>query len=467
MSEPRIRRAWSATGVRARATLVSVMVVGTVLLLGLFVLADRTESRLKDSIVAATETRVIDVAALAAAGGLGEDVVTLSSNQLIQVIEQGRVVAASPGLQGVAPLAVIDVAPGITERIEVAEAVFEAVEEQVPFVEDESPYVVIAGGFASPDGPGVVLVASSLSPAEAAVNALRPLLWIGFPITLAAVGATVWFLTGWALHPVEAMRKEADAISAAALSRRLPVPESQDEVRRLADTLNRMLDRLEGASVSQRQFVSDASHELKTPLATMRTMIEVAEHDPDFDGWPDLLAGLKREDERIEALVTDLLTLARYDEGAAGGTRQEVDVDQVLGRVAVRTARTAPEVVVDGSGILPARVLGNAAALERLFWNLSLNAARYGSSRVTLSSRVTGRSVTVRVVDDGPGIAPGDHERVFERFVRLDDGRGRDAGGTGLGLAVARAVARSHGGDVRIVHSTPGTTIEVELPALR
>lgn len=467
MSEQRLRRAWSATGVRARATLVSVLVVGAVLLLGLFVLADRTETRLKDSIVSATETRAIDVAALAAAGGLGADVVTLSSNQLIQVIEHGQVVAASPGLQGVAPLTAVDVAPAITERIEVAEAVFEAVEEQAHFIEDESPYVVIAGGYQSPDGRGVVLVASSLSPAEAAVNALRPLLWIGFPITLAAVGATVWFLTGWALHPVEAMREEADAISAAALSRRLPVPESQDEVRRLADTLNRMLDRLEAASISQRQFVSDASHELKTPLATMRTMIEVAEADPDFDGWSDLLAGLKREDERIEGLVSNLLTLTRYDEGAIGESRAQVDIDQVLGRVADRTARVAPEVAVDSSGIEPARVLGNAAALERLFWNLSLNAARYGYSRVTLSCHASGGTATVRVADDGPGIAPADHERVFERFVRLDEARGRHDGGTGLGLSVARAVARSHGGDVQIVDSISGTTIEVKLPSLR
>ena len=467
MSEQRWRRAWSASGVRARATLVSVAVVGAVLLLGLFVLADRTESRLKDSIVSATETRAIDVAALAAAGGLGEDVATLSSNQLIQVIEQRRVVAASPGLEGIAPLSGIDVAPGMTERIEVAEAVFDAVEEQAQFIEDESPYVVIAAGYESPNGPGVVLVASSLSPAEAAVNALRPLLWIGFPITLAAVGATVWLLTGWALHPVEAMREEADAISAAALSRRLPVPESKDEVRRLADTLNRMLDRLEAASISQRQFVSDASHELKTPLATMRTMIEVAEDDPDFAAWPDLLAGLKREDERIDGLVSDLLTLARYDEGAVGGSRQEVDLDQVLGRVADRTARAAPDVAVDTSGIEPARVLGNAAALERLFWNLSLNAALYSDSRVELSCYQVGEIVVVQVADDGPGIAPADRERVFERFVRLDESRGRNEGGTGLGLPVARAVARSHGGDVRVVDSSRGTTIEVRLPSRR
>ena len=127
--------------------------------------------------------------------------VTLSANQLIQVIEDGIVIAASPGLDAVPPVAIVDVRPGVTEEIDIAEAVFEAIEAQSRFIEDESPYVVLARGYASETGSGVVLVASSLSPAEAAGNALRALLWIGFPLALAAVGLTVWFLTGWASAP--------------------------------------------------------------------------------------------------------------------------------------------------------------------------------------------------------------------------------------------------------------------------
>jgi signal transduction histidine kinase len=443
---------------------VSVVVVGAMFLIGVLVIGDQAENRLEASILSATETRALDVASLAEAEALDEAVVTLSANQLIQVVEDGVVVAASPGLERMPPVAVVDVPPGVTEEIDVPEAVFEAIEEQSRFIEDESPYVVLARGY----GSGVVLVASSLSPAEAAGNALRALLWIGFPVALGAVGLTVWLLTGWALRPVEAMRNEADTISASALSRRLPVPESEDEVRRLADTLNRMLDRLESASIRQRQFVSDASHELKTPLATMRTMIEVAESDTDFTDWPGLLADLKREDERIEALVADLLTLARFDEGAVAAVRHDVDLDQVLGRVAERTARLAPEVELDVSGIEPARVRGDAAALERLFWNLSLNAVRYGNARIEFSCRVMPSGpVVARVLDDGPGIDPADRERVFERFVRLDESRGRHEGGTGLGLAVARAIARSHGGDVRVGESRSGALVEVELPDSR
>jgi signal transduction histidine kinase len=447
---------------------VSVVVVGAVFLVGLLVLGDQAENRLEASISSATETRALDVAGLAEADALRGAVVTLSANQLIQVVENGAVIAASPGLEGVPPLAVVEVGPGVTKEIEVGEAVFEAIEEKSRFVEDESPYLVLARGYTSGARSGVVLVASSLSPAEAAGNALRTLLWIGFPVALGAVGVTVWFLTGWALHPVEAMRDEADAISDSALSLRLPVPESKDEVRRLADTLNRMLDRLEAASIRQRRFVSDASHELKTPLATMRTMIEVAGSDPEFADWPGLLADLKREDERIESLVADLLTLARLDEGAVAELQEEVDLDQVLGRVAERTARVAPDIAVETSGIEPARVHGDSVSLERLFWNLSLNAARYGNSKVELSCRLLPDGMVVaRVLDDGPGIAPADRERVFERFVRLDESRGRHEGGTGLGLAVARAIARSHGGDVRVGDSGEGALLEVELPRSR
>ena len=466
MAERGLLHLWRAAGVRVRTTAVSVLVVGLVLIVGLWLLAAQTRGRLEDSISTATRTRALDVAAIAQAGALEADIVTLSANQLIQVVAGGKVIAASPGLQGVAPIADPDVPPGRTVEIQVAESVFDEVERQSRFIEDESPYLVVAGGFSSGNGPGVVLVASSLAPAEAAVNALEPLLWIGYPITLAAVGVTVWVLTGWALRPVDAMREQADAISAAALASRLPVPASRDEIRRLADTLNRMLERLESASLRQRRFVADASHELKTPLAAMRTMLEVAGHDPDFEDWPVLLASLTGEGERMEALVSDLLALARFEEGGPPHSQDEVDLDQVLGRVAERTRRSFPGVTVDTSGITPARVRGDAGAVERLLWNLASNAGRYGRSRVAFACEASDRAVLTRVIDDGPGVPEAERERVFERFVRLDEARDRVGGGTGLGLAVARAIARSHGGEVRITDG-PGTTVEVSLPVVR
>ena len=183
-------------------------------------------------------------------------------------------------------------------------------------------------------------MAASLEPAQEAVNALTPLLLVGLPIVLAVVGLVVWSLTGRALRPVEAMREEAEDITAAEFERRLPVPDSQDEVHRLALTLNDMLDRLELAAVQQRRFVADASHELKSPVAAMRTMLEVAARTPDFDDWDLLIADLTREDRRMERLVGDLLILARSDEGALALRRVEVDLDQVIGSEADAVAAT-------------------------------------------------------------------------------------------------------------------------------
>lgn len=440
------------------------VVVGIVLAVGFVLLADRTKARLEDSIVSAAETRALDVAALAEAGGLPDMILSSSAEQHVQVVEDGTVVAGTFALDELPPITDLELAPGAEIVLDLPESVFEEIEESTGLIEDEGPYVVAGRGYRGPGGDGTVLVASSIDAAATAVNALQPLLWVGWPVTVAAVGATVWFLTGWALRPVEAMVEEAEEISAAELDRRLPVPRASDEVQHLATTLNQMLGRLEAATDRQRQFVSDASHELKTPLATLRTMLEVAADDPDFSEWGSLLAGLRRENERMDSLVADLLTLARFDERAPMSTREDVDLDQVIGRVSEQTARLFPSVEVDTTGIEAVRVAGDGRALERLFTNLGANAARHATATVGFSCRAEDGLVRAWVSDDGPGIPVADRERVFDRFVRLDEARDRPVGGTGLGLAVARAIARSHGGDVRVVDSPRGATIEVELP---
>lgn len=455
---------WRSAGVRARTTAVAVVVVGIVLAGGFVLLADQTRMRLEDSIIDAAQTRALDVAALAEAGALPGTILSAGAEQHVQVIRADAVVAATFGLEGFPPLAPLRPAAGEVLWTDLPEEVFHEIEEQSEFIEDESPYILVARGYSGPEGDGTVLVASSIDAASTAVNTLQPLLWIGWPITLAAVGATVWFLTGWAMRPVAAMSAEADAISASAMERRLPVPGSGDEIHHLARTLNGMLDRLEAAATRQRRFVSDASHELKTPLATVRTMLEVA-NEPGFDDWEELLGGLRREGARMEALVADLLVLARFDEVAAVSPRREVDVDQVLGRVAEGTALRNPGLAVDTSGIEPVRVTGEPGALERLFTNLASNAARHAAGRVGFTSRRDGGGAVVLVTDDGPGIPEEERDRVFERFVRLDEARDRPGGGTGLGLAVARAIARGHGGEVTVRDGAPGAVLHVWLPA--
>lgn len=428
--------------------------------MGFVLLSDRTKARLEDSIVSSAETRAVDVAALAEAGALPDSILSSTGDQHVQVVEGGRVVAGTFVVDQLPPLTDLQLGPGQSTVVDLPESVFDQIEESTGLIEDEGPYVLAAHGYEG----GTVLVASSIDAAATAVNALRPLLWVGWPVTLAVVAITVWFLTGWALRPVEAMSEEADAISASELDRRLPVPPADDEITHLAATLNSMLARLETATVQQRRFVSDASHELKTPVATVRTMLEVAAREPGFADWSELLVGLGQQNDRLDSLVTDLLTLARFDEGALVGRYDPVDLDQVVGRVAEHMAQLHPDVHV-AADVAPARVVGDERALERLITNLGTNACRHADQKVTFSCRVVRDRAIVLVSDDGPGIPAADRDRVFERFVRLDEARDRPEGGTGLGLAVARAVARSHQGSVQVTDTEWGTTMQVDLPA--
>jgi signal transduction histidine kinase len=264
------------------------------------------------------------------------------------------------------------------------------------------------------------------------------------------------------------MRREVDTISAGALHRRVPVPGTGDETARLATTMNRMLDRLEQAQQRQRRFVSDASHELRSPVATIRQHAEVAAAHPERTSLTNLADTVLAEDLRLQRLVDDLLLLARADEQMLGPGAASVDLDDLV-LDAVRRLRTDPWLSVDGTGIGAARVRGDQALLARLVGNLTENAARHASSRVAVSLSADGAGWAVLGVDDdGSGVAAPDRERVFERFVRLDDGRTRDAGGSGLGLAIAREVALVHGGSISVRDSTlGGARFEVRLPASR
>lgn len=451
-------------GVRIRTTLVAILVVAVVLVLAVTALAVLTRDRLESSVTDSAENRAADVAALVSAGALGDSLPRSSLDLLTQVVDaDGNVIAASPGIGGLAPFTAIEAASGIVQ-INTVPSLLEELEATTTF-EDEGPYKLVVRGVAMDGGTGRVIVAASLDAADEASEVQRALLLYGLPLVLVAVGIIIWSLTGRALRPVDAMRQEAETISASALERRLPVPESQDEVHRLAQTLNAMLDRLQASSVRQQRFIADASHELKSPVAAIRTMLEVAETNPDFADWRQLIADLKHEDGRLELLVGDLLTLARSDEGGIPVRRVEIDLDQIVGREA-EAAGTRSDTPVDTSGIEAMRMWGDPNSLAVLFRNLLDNAARYAVGGVWVASSIGEGHAVVRVSDDGPGIPEAERERVFERFVRLDEARSRADGGTGLGLAVARAIAHRHGGDVVVASPTHGgTTMEVRLAA--
>ena len=304
-----------------------------------------------------------------------------------------------------------------------------------------------------------VLAGAPTAPVEAAVGVIRRVLLVTLPLLLGLVGLAAWVVTGRALRPVERLRVQVSEISASELHRRVAEPDADDEVARLARTMNEMLNRIESSTDRQRRFVSDASHELRSPLATIRAQLEVALAAG--DGGVDWRASARRvldEEGRLQRLVDDLLLLARTDESQPTWTG-DVDLDQLIADAAPRHA-----LPVDVSAVAPARVKGDPHRLASVVRNLIENAVRHATARVavTLEAR---DEVVLHVDDDGAGIAETDRELVFERFTRLDDGRAREAGGTGLGLAVVRSVVHAHGGTVTVGDSPlGGARFTVHLP---
>jgi signal transduction histidine kinase len=296
---------------------------------------------------------------------------------------------------------------------------------------------------------------------ERSVGALTGALWLGLPILVLGAGVMTWLITDRTLAPVGAMTRRVRELSATTLDARVPVPPTDDEIAELATTMNEMLDRLQAASVSQRQFVSDASHELRSPVASIRAQLETALQYPDDVDWPSVARIVLTEDARLEHLVGNLLAMARLEEGRLG-PRGEIDMDDL---VMAQTQRMTG-VRLDLSGVSGGRVWGNPDELTSVVRNLLDNAARHARSTVSVTVRENGPWVVVAVGDDGPGVPPEDRDRVFERFARLQEGRSRDQGGTGLGLALSRRVAEAHGGRIHVEESPlGGACFVVSLPS--
>lgn len=312
---------------------------------------------------------------------------------------------------------------------------------------------------------GRLTVARPLEQVEEAVSTAAGLLAVAVPLAIAMIGLVVWVVARRALQPVERLRQQVDEVDAAGLDRRLDGGGAGDELDRLAGTMNRMLDRIEHSQRTQRQFVSDASHELRSPLATIRQHAEVAATHPESTTTEALTDVVLQEGARMQELVEGLLLLARLDEHKGLGVVSQVDLDD-LALAEVHRLRGLG-VQVDARGVSPGRVPGNEVLLARALRNLADNAARHADTTVTLRVGTRGSRVVVEIEDDGDGIGPADRERVFERFARLDDGRARDEGGSGLGLAIVREVALAHGGSVSIeTGASGGAKFVISLPAV-
>lgn len=325
---------------------------------------------------------------------------------------------------------------------------------------DGDRWLVVADDADLPTGGEATVVAgASLDDADSTSGVVAVLLAIGVPLLVALMAVVVHVVTGRALRPVERMRREVDAIGATRVQDRVAVPPTGDEIAGLATTMNRMLDRVDDAATAQRRFVSDAAHELRSPVASIRQHAAVAAAHPSAVSGPELAQVVTAESLRLQDLVDALLALSRLDERGIDQPRP-VDLDDIalaeVARLRATDRVAAGTLRVDGSGIGPARVLGDERLLAQVLRNLVDNAVRHASDTVALGVRAEGDDAVLSVDDDGPGVPVAERERVFDRFVRLDEARSRDRGGSGLGLAIVRDTVVAHGGTVSVARSPLG-----------
>ena len=439
---------------RARLLLVSIVTLAIGLVAGGVVLV----TVLDYVLLRAEDKQALDtadgVARLVDQGQLSQPIPAIPDLQVQVVDEQGRVRAGSATADRLVPILY---ATELTRLADRASTVIPG--DRIGLAGPVRVLTVAAG---PPAEHLHVLVARSTAHVQQGVHLLRITLLIAFPLLVTLLAAVTWRVLGAALRPVEALRAGAEEITGGARPGRLPVPDSGDEIHRLAVTLNDMLHRLDAARARQRAFVADAAHELRSPLTNMRTELEVAQRLPDTTEWPELSADLLTDVDRLSRLVDDLLLLARADDGATRPVRttaERVELGGLLAEVAVRY----PGVRYHRPAA-PLETVGERDALGRIVANLLDNAVRYAGRDVDLAVAADGAYQMISVSDDGPGIPAAQRERVFQRFTRLDDARARDAGGSGLGLAIVRELVRRHDGIITLGDAEPGLRVEVRLP---
>ncbi|MBU6515044.1 MAG: HAMP domain-containing histidine kinase [Acidobacteria bacterium] len=324
-------------------------------------------------------------------------------------------------------------------------------------------YRVAATIVSTSGGSIIIYVGESLEAITHSVHAILVGLLVVDPILLIIVGSTVWWLIGRALSSVEAIRTEVEDITARALERRITEPTVHDEIGRLAVTMNAMLERLEASSRRQRAFVADASHELRSPLAAAQSELEVSLSHVASTDWPDSARIVLGDIERVRRIVEDLAILARSDEQTTEWNPRSVDLDELVLRECTRLQRIA-RVTIDASSVSGARVAGDPEHLGRAIRNLLDNAVRHARQQVSVTLSQDSEWAVLEIRDDGTGVSVEDRDRIFERFVRVDQSRARSSGGSGLGLAIVYEIVMAHGGTVEVTDARPGARFIVRLP---
>ncbi len=441
--------------IRVRATLLAAVMLAGALGIGSEALLEVLRSNLLASREDIAVARAEDLVLLARSHGLDSPLSILEEGSAVaQVLDRDRrVVAATPNVSPSVPLATFVPRP----RRRTVRTIDHLVDGP------SGRYRVAAMTVGPGDPSGTVYVGVDVGTVDHAIGLLSVALAVGLPILVLAGGVAIWIGVGRALRPVERIRREVAVISRGNLHERVSVPKTGDEIDRLAATMNSMLDRLETAAATERRFIADASHELRSPLAAMRVQMETARDYPNAVDWTAVANDVLADQDRVEHLVGDLLLLARLDSGEVAPVRRPVHLRRLVeeelqrrpgGRGITVTA------VLDSAG----EMLGDASQLERAIRNMLDNAQRHASGAVEVALCEEAGRLVLRISDDGPGIALADRDRVFDRFTRLDDARVADAGGSGLGLAIVRDIIGAHGGSVEVIDSVAGACFETRLP---
>jgi signal transduction histidine kinase len=430
---------------RIRITLAAMVMLAIALALSaaaIFVAYERDQDQARSR---SAQADAAQVAQLVARGQLPETLPMLSSGPftVIQVLNRdGQTISQSSNLAARAPL----VARSQLRRATTLHS--EAV--SIPGAPGGAVITLIP---IEPDGL-TVAVATSADEGHRARHVLTTGLLIGMPALLGVGGALIWIAVGRALRPVEDMRLRAAAITATDLHLRVPQPPGDDNIAKLAVTLNSMLARLQSSSEQQRQFIGDASHELRSPITSVLVALEVARNHAASDNDAELFDDLVHEQQRVVSLVEQLLLLARIDANSAVQQRDRVNVSELATALAHGYSNEA--LVIECQVAPRVAVLGDRELMSRIVRNLLANATRHTHGRVRLSVYVDTDQAFIEVADNGNGIEPEDRERVFDRFVRLDHSRDRVQGGTGLGLAIVHDAVVAHQGEVSIGRGLDG-----------
>ncbi|MCY0906143.1 sensor histidine kinase [Arthrobacter sp. H14-L1] len=437
-------------GVRKRATATAVVVVAAALLVGGLLLLVLLQTSLIATTEGAGKRKAADVAAQISSQDVSEAGRSLGasahSGQYVQIISpSGAVVASSEKSADTTALSAQRPGPGQTVSQDVS---------SLQSIGDTDAFLIVATGVQSGDGVYTVVVASTVQVQADTVSTVAWFMLGAIPLLLAVVGTSVWVLVGRSLRQVERIRGQVARINASRLSERVDIPATNDEIHHLALTMNTMLDRLQASDGEQRRFISDASHELRSPLATISVGLEIAAADPSGDTWRQMQSMLSGETARMRYLVDDLLTLAKADDEGVRVAAADVDLDDVLD-TEIRRLRSMSAHHISAD-LTPVRVTGDARRLGQVLRNVLDNANRHARSRILV--RLTAGPGGARVVidNDGDPVPEADRQRIFERFVRLDESRSRESGGSGLGLAIAAGIMAAHHGSITASVSPAG-----------